>query len=220
MNNQSKNQWAKQLSLMLTITWLMMLPSCSGAQSSKIENMNSTDNRYQTATIGGGCFWCIEAIYLDIRGVVSATSGFSGGKIKNPTYREVISGLTSHAEVVQIVFDPEVITYRDILTIFFHVHDPTTLNRQGADVGTQYRSVIFYHDETQKAIAEEVMNEIGLSGLWSNTLVTELSPLTAFYRAEDYHQNYFANNPNAPYCVYVVSPKLEKFRKNFDQFLK
>lgn len=181
--------------------------------------MNNNE-RYEVATIGGGCFWCTEAIYLEMKGVISVVSGYSGGKIKNPTYREVTSGTTGHAEVVQITFDPDVIAYRDILTIFFHVHDPTTLNRQGADVGTQYRSAIFYHDDNQKAMAEEVMLEIQNTKVWNDPLVTELSPLTAFYVAEDYHQDYFANNPNAPYCTFVVSPKVEKFRKNFQEYLK
>jgi peptide-methionine (S)-S-oxide reductase len=184
------------------------------------ETMKDNNKTYQTATFGGGCFWCIEAIYTQINGVISATSGYSGGKIKNPTYREVSSGLTGHAEVVQIVFDPEVITYHDVLTIFFHVHDPTTLNRQGADVGTQYRSVIYYHDEHQKALAELVMQETADAKLWNDALVTELSPLGEFYRAEDYHQNYFENNPNASYCTFVISPKMEKFRKNFKEYLK
>jgi peptide-methionine (S)-S-oxide reductase len=198
---------------------LLPLSSCGSDKTKKNEPMNNNE-RYEVATLGGGCFWCIEAIYLEMKGIISVVSGYSGGKIKNPSYREVTSGMTGHAEVVQITFDPGVITYRDILTIFFHVHDPTTLNRQGADVGTQYRSVIFYHDETQKAIAEDVMKEIDGSELWTGRIVTELSPLSAFYVAEDYHQDYFANNPNAPYCTFVVSPKVEKFRKNFKEFLK
>jgi peptide-methionine (S)-S-oxide reductase len=205
---------------LLFLLSLLPLSSCGSNKNQNLEAMNTIDKRYQVATLGGGCFWCIEAIYLEMKGVVSATSGYSGGKIKNPTYREVSSGLTSHAEVVQIVFNPEVISYSDILTIFFHVHDPTTPNRQGADVGTQYRSVIFYHDEEQKTIAEDVMQEVAKSKLWHDPLVTELFPLTAFYVAEDYHQNYFENNPNAPYCSFVISPKLEKFRKNFQEFLK
>jgi peptide-methionine (S)-S-oxide reductase len=199
---------------------LLPLSSCGSNKSKNIETMNNNNERYEMATLGGGCFWCIEAIYLEMKGIISVTSGYSGGKIKNPTYREVTSGMTGHAEVVQITFDPKVITYRDILTIFFHVHDPTTLNRQGADVGTQYRSVIFYHNDNQKSLAEEVMHEIQNSKVWKDPLVTELSPLTAFYVAEDYHQDYFANNPNAPYCTFVVSPKVEKFRKNFQEYLK
>jgi peptide-methionine (S)-S-oxide reductase len=210
----------KTAALIFILALLLPLSSCGSQKTKKIENMNNNNEGYEVATLGGGCFWCIEAIYLEMKGVVSVRSGYSGGKIKNPTYREVTSGMTGHAEVVQITFDPEVITYRDILTIFFHVHDPTTLNRQGADVGTQYRSVIFYHDENQKSVAEEVMREIQGSKVWDNPLVTELSPLTAFYVAEDYHQDYFANNPNAPYCTFVVSPKVEKFRKNFQEYLK
>ena len=207
--------------LLFTLT-ILMAPSssCGSEKNLNTEAMNITDERYQVATLGGGCFWCIEAIYLKMKGVISATSGYSGGKIKNPTYQDVTSGMTGHAEVVQIVFDSEVISYRDILTIFFHVHNPTTLNRQGADVGTQYRSVIFYHDEDQKAIANEVMREVSKSKIWHDPLVTELSPLIAFYVAEDYHQNYFDNNPTAPYCTFVISPKLEKFRKNFQDYLK
>lgn len=210
----------KALAVLAFALMLAPLTACGSEQNKNNKSMNPTNENYQVATVGGGCFWCIEAIYLEMNGVISATSGYSGGKIKNPTYREVTSGMTGHAEVVQIVFDPEVISYRDILTIFFHVHDPTTLNRQGADVGTQYRSVIFYHDEDQKVIAEGVMSEISKSKLWRDPLVTELSPLTVFYIAEDYHQNYFENNPNAPYCTFVISPKLEKFRKNFQDYLK
>ncbi len=177
--------------------------------------MESTQNKYEYATIGGGCFWCIEAIFMEVRGIHTATSGYSGGTVKNPSYREVISGRTGHAEVVQLAFDPEIISYRDILEIFFHLHDPTTLNRQGADVGTQYRSVIFYHNEDQKKTARKVFEEIDRSDLWDNTLVTEISPLAEFYVAEDYHQNYYSNNPNQPYCTFVISPKLSKLRKLF-----
>lgn len=182
--------------------------------------MENTDRKYQAATLGGGCFWCIEAIYLDVKGVVSVKSGYSGGKIKNPTYREVTSGLTGHAEVVQLEFDPEIICFDDILTIFFHVHDPTTLNRQGADVGTQYRSVIFYHDESQKEVAHRVIERITKEKVWKDPIVTEVAPFEAFYIAEDYHQDYYANNPNQPYCTFVISPKVEKFKKNFQEFLK
>lgn len=216
----SLNHLLMMSAALLFLLSLLPLSSCGSDKNQNLEAMNTIDERYQVATLGGGCFWCIEAIYLEMKGVISATSGYCGGKIKNPTYREVTTGMTGHAEVVQIVFDPDVISYRDILTIFFHVHDPTTLNRQGADVGTQYRSVIFYHDEEQKTIAEDVMQEVAKSKLWRDPLVTELFPLTAFYVAEDYHQNYFENNPNAPYCSFVISPKLDKFRKNFQEFLK
>jgi peptide-methionine (S)-S-oxide reductase len=221
--DNSLNRILMMIAALLFLLPLLPLSSCGSENIKNKETMNNNNHdneRYELATIGGGCFWCIEAIYLEMKGVISVSSGYSGGKIKNPTYREVTSGMTGHAEVVQITFDPEVIAYRDILTIFFYVHDPTTLNRQGADVGTQYRSVIFYHDENQKAVAEEVMQEIQNSKVWKDPLVTELSPLTAFYVAEDYHQEYFANNPNAPYCTFVVSPKVEKFRKNFQEYLK
>jgi peptide-methionine (S)-S-oxide reductase len=173
------------------------------------------NNNFEYATLGGGCFWCIEAVFSEVRGINAAISGYSGGTIKNPTYREVTSGRTGHAEVVQLQFDPEVISYRDILTIFFHLHDPTTLNRQGADVGTQYRSVIFYHNDEQEKVAREVFEEIDRSDLWDDPLVTEISPIQEFYRAEDYHQDYYANNPNQPYCTFVISPKMSKLRKLF-----
>ncbi len=191
--------------------------ACKGTaeKSNNTEFMEFKEKKYEYATIGGGCFWCIEAIFMEVRGISKATSGYSGGTVKNPSYREVTSGRTGHAEVVQLEFDPEIISYKDILEIFFHLHDPTTLNRQGADVGTQYRSVIFYHNDEQEKIARQVFEEIGRSDLWENSLVTEISPLGEFYVAEDYHQNYYANNPNQPYCTFVISPKLSKLRKLF-----
>lgn len=182
--------------------------------------MNNENKNYEYATLGGGCFWCLEAIFMELRGIHSVTSGYSGGKIKNPTYREVTSGLTGHAEVVQIKFDPEQIRYTDILTVFFHLHDPTTLNRQGADVGTQYRSVIFYHNEEQEKIAREVFTEIENTDIWPNPLVTEISPLQDFFVAEDYHQNYYQNNSNQPYCSFVISPKISKLRSLFKEKLQ
>lgn len=190
--------------------------SCNSPAEKKQETMDiNMDKNFEFATLGGGCFWCLEAVFSEVRGINAAISGYSGGTIKNPTYREVTSGRTGHAEVVQLQFDPEVISYRDILTIFFHLHDPTTLNRQGADVGTQYRSVIFYHSDEQEKVAREVFEEIDRSDLWSDPLVTQVSPLQEFYRAEDYHQNYYANNPNQPYCTFVISPKMSKLRKLF-----
>lgn len=174
----------------------------------------------EKATLGGGCFWCVEAIYQDVNGVEKVVSGYAGGKVKNPTYREVCSGLTGHAEVAQITFDPDVISYEDILYIFWRTHNPTTLNRQGADVGTQYRSVIFYHNETQKAIAEKSKQETDASKLWPDPIVTEIAPLAEFYEAEDYHQNYFRQNPQQPYCQVVIDPKLREFRQQFGQMLK
>lgn len=184
-------------------------------KSNNAEFMELKEKKYEYATIGGGCFWCIEAIFMEVRGISKATSGYSGGTVKNPSYREVTSGRTGHAEVVQLEFDTEIISYKDILEIFFHLHDPTTLNRQGADVGTQYRSVIFYHNDEQEKIARQIFEEIDRSDLWENPLVTEITPLTEFYVAEDYHQNYYTNNPNQPYCTFVISPKISKLRKLF-----
>ncbi len=175
----------------------------------------------ESATLGGGCFWCLEAVYSELNGVLKVESGYAGGRVKNPTYEDVCSDETGHAEVVQITYDPAIITYRQILQIFFSVHDPTTLNRQGHDVGTQYRSVIFYHDDNQKRVAEEVMREIENTQIWNDKLVTELVPFVEFFKAEEYHQNYFKNNPNQPYCQVVVAPKVAKFRKQyFDKLSK
>lgn len=174
----------------------------------------------QLATLAGGCFWCIEAVFDDLNGVLSVESGYSGGAAPNPTYQQVCTGATGHAEVAQIAFDPNVISYRDLLRVFFTVHDPTTLNRQGNDVGTQYRSAIFYHDDEQKKIAEQVVQEITAEKIWSKPIVTEVTPFKEFYKAEDYHQEYFANNPNQPYCQMVVAPKVAKFRAHYRDQLK
>jgi peptide-methionine (S)-S-oxide reductase len=174
----------------------------------------------QIATLAGGCFWCLEAVFDELRGVASVESGYSGGHMANPSYRQVCTGATGHAESIQITFDPQVISYRDLLRVFFSIHDPTTLNRQGADVGTQYRSAIFYHGREQKAIAEKVVQELEAQHLWDDPIVTELTPFEAFYQAEDYHQEYFINNPNQPYCRVVVAPKVAKFRKHFLDKLK
>ena len=172
----------------------------------------------QLATVGGGCFWCVEAVLLELKGVQKVVSGYSGGSIKNPTYREICSGLTGHAEVVQVSFDADVISYEDLLTVFMTTHDPTTLNRQGADKGTQYRSVIYYHDEAQKAAAERVIANLG--SYFNDPIVTEVSPLDVFYEAEDYHQNYYANNPAQPYCSVVISPKVSKLRAMYSDRLR
>jgi peptide-methionine (S)-S-oxide reductase len=173
-----------------------------------------------TITLGGGCFWCIEAVFLNLKGVESATSGYMGGTVKNPTYREVCTGTTGHAEVVQVVYDPKVVSFEEILEVFFTVHDPTTLNRQGNDTGTQYRSAIFYHTQAQKETAERIVAELNKSGAWSNPLVTQIVPASSFYKAENYHQNYYNNNSEAGYCQYVIQPKLEKFRKVFPEKIK
>ena len=174
----------------------------------------------QVATLAGGCFWCLEAVFDELKGVESVESGYSGGAVPNPGYQEVCTGGTGHAEAVRISFDPGVISYRDLLKVFFTIHDPTTLDRQGADVGTQYRSAIFYHDEQQKRTAEEVIRELGQAGPWDDPIVTELGPAGEFYVAEAYHQEYFANNSSQPYCRAVIAPKVVKFRKEFVAALK
>jgi peptide-methionine (S)-S-oxide reductase len=174
----------------------------------------------QTATLAGGCFWCLEAVYDEIKGVHSVESGYAGGHMDNPTYYAVCNGNTGHAEVVQVHFDPNVVSYRDLLNVFFAIHDPTTLNRQGADVGTQYRSAIFYHDEEQKKIAEELIKDLNAQQIWDKPIVTQVEKLDKFYMAEDYHQEYFARNPYQPYCMAVVAPKVSKFRKHFLELLK
>jgi peptide-methionine (S)-S-oxide reductase len=174
----------------------------------------------ERATLGGGCFWCLEAVFERVEGVLGVRSGYSGGAAPHPTYQEVCSGRSGHAEVVEVLFDPSVIAYREILEIFFAMHDPTTLNRQGADVGTQYRSVIFHHSDEQRAAAEEVMRELQSQGLWDDPVVTELTPLDSFYAAEDHHQEYFRNNPQQPYCQIVVAPKVSKLRQRFAHRLR
>ncbi len=172
------------------------------------------------ATLGGGCFWCLEAVYLELKGVDRVVSGYCGGAAPNPTYYQVCEGETGHAEVVQLTFDPNVISYKEILQVFFTIHDPTTLNRQGADVGTQYRSAIFYHTPEQRQIAEDTIKELTAARLWESPIVTEVAPLDVFYPAEDYHQDYFQQNPYQPYCQYVIVPKVAKFRKYFVDKLK
>jgi peptide-methionine (S)-S-oxide reductase len=179
-----------------------------------------TQSNFETITLGGGCYWCVEAVYENLKGVKSVVSGFSGGKIANPSYEEVCSGTTGHAEVVQITFDKNVTNLDEIFKVFFTVHDPTTLNRQGADRGTQYRSVIFYNDEAQKQEALSIIAELNKAKVYENPIVTTLEPFTKFYKAEDYHQNYYANNKNQPYCQMVIHPKLEKFEKVFKDKLK
>jgi peptide-methionine (S)-S-oxide reductase len=172
------------------------------------------------ATLGAGCFWCVEAIFDQLEGVSKVVSGYSGGHVKNPAYREVCTGKTGHAEVIQVHFDPDIIGFADLLEVFFSTHDPTTLNRQGADVGTQYRSVIFYHDNEQKSIAEKALQAAEESGNWSSPIVTELSPFSNFYAAEIDHQDYYAQHQDQPYCAMVIAPKLEKFKTQFRSLLK
>ena len=174
----------------------------------------------ETATLAGGCFWCTEAVFDDVQGVEDVVSGYSGGHKENPTYKEVCAETTGHAEVIQIKFDPSVISYRELLQIFFTVHDPTTLNRQGGDIGTSYRSAIFYHSDDQKRTAEEVITEITNEGIYEDPIVTEVTRFDKFWPAEDYHQEYYANNPNQGYCAAVVGPKVAKFRQKFTHRLK
>jgi len=169
----------------------------------------------EVATLAGGCFWCLEAVFDQLKGVLSVQSGYMGGHARAPTYEEVCSGETGHAEVVRIAFDPDTVSYRELLEVFFTIHDPTTPDRQGNDAGTQYRSAVFYHSPEQQAIVQEVMKNLGTAGLWSSPLVTQVVPAGEFYEAEDYHQEYFARNPHQPYCQFVVQPKVAKFRKHF-----
>ena len=174
----------------------------------------------ETATLAGGCFWCLDAVYAELRGIERVVSGYTGGQLANPSYEQVCSGRTGHAEAVQITFDPRVISYRELLEVFFTIHDPTTLNRQGADVGTQYRSAIFYHSPEQQQTAQAVIDDVTRSGIWGKPLVTQLVPLEVFYPAEEYHQNYFARNPYQPYCQVVIAPKVAKVRHTYLAQLK
>ena len=185
--------------------------------SLKAQNM---DKNLEEATFGAGCFWCVEAIYELVYGVEHVESGYSGGHVENPTYRQVTSGRTGHVEVARIIYDPEKISYEELLEVFWHTHNPTTLNRQGNDVGEQYRSVIFYHNKEQKVIAEASLKKTDESGLWDDPIVTTIEPLENYYEAENYHQNYFENNPNAGYCSFVIAPKVKKFKKDFSYLLK
>jgi peptide-methionine (S)-S-oxide reductase len=197
--------------------------ACHQIPSENQKTMNQTMETHSntdTATFGNGCFWCTEAIFSELKGVLKVTSGYSGGTTKNPTYKEVCTGLTGHAECLQIVYDPTVISYEELLEVFWKTHDPTTLNRQGNDVGTQYRSVIFYHNEQQKALAEKYKKELNEARVFPNPVVTEIVPMKVFYPAENYHQEYYKLNGHEPYCQFVIRPKIEKFRKVFKNKLK
>ncbi len=202
---------------------LLSLSACGQSKQNKPIPEKMTENKIttiDTATVGGGCFWCTEAVFQLLDGVISVESGYSGGTIKNPSYREVCMGITGHAEVIQIAYDTTKLNYEDVLKAFFESHDPTQLNRQGNDVGTQYRSVIFYHSLEQKKIAEGIKTELNASGAYLSNVVTEISAFTAFYKAEEDHQDYFKNNKEASYCQFVIVPKLEKFKKVFKGKLK
>src|SRR5690606_4581689 len=202
---------------------MLVAGTTCGQKSKTMEIMASNEiqtNGAEIATFGSGCFWCTEAIFLDVDGVTRVESGYMGGTVPNPTYEQVCTGRTGHAEVIQLTYDPKVITYEELLEIFWKTHDPTTLNRQGADVGTQYRSVVFYHNDEQKRLAEYYKNRLEEEGAFDDPIVTEISPAAEFYKAEDHHQNYYNLNRNAPYCSFVITPKLEKFRKAFGEKLK
>jgi peptide-methionine (S)-S-oxide reductase len=181
---------------------------------------NEMHDNLEVATLAGGCFWCLEAVYDELNGVVDVVSGYSGGSALNPSYDAVCTGQTGHAETVQIIFDPNMVTYRELLEVFFTIHDPTTLNRQGADVGTQYRSAIFYHNPEQKATAEQVISQLDQEKVWDKPIVTELTPFSTFYPAEAYHQEYFKRNPYQGYCMAIIAPKVAKFRKKYLEKLK
>ena len=170
---------------------------------------------YETATLGGGCFWCIDTIFRELQGVEKVESGYAGGRMQNPTYRDVCSGMTGHAEVVQVTFDPSLLSFRDLLGVFFTIHDPTTPDRQGADVGTQYRSIVLYHSDEQRETAKQVIDELNREKVWDDPIVTQLVPFTTFYSAEKYHQDYYSQNQNQPYCQIVIAPKVAKFRKAY-----
>ena len=182
--------------------------------------MAAQSNGNQVATLAGGCFWCLEAVYDELNGVSMVVSGYSGGVVVDPSYEEVGTGETGHAEVVQITFDPEVVSFRELVEVFFTIHDPTTLNSQGPDHGTQYRSAIYYHDDEQRRVADEVVKEMTEAGVWDDPIVTEIDPFDTFYEAEDYHQKYFQKNPFQPYCLVIVRPKVSKFRKKYIDKLK
>lgn len=204
---------------------LFTIANCNAQDQQKMkteteEYTSEKNTDWEEATFGAGCFWCVEAIFEEVKGVKSVVAGYAGGKVKDPTYREVSSGTTGHAEVTRIVFDPSVVSYDELLTVLWHTHNPTTKNRQGADVGPQYRSVIFYHNEEQKKIAEQSLEKTDASELWEDPIVTEIEPLSNYSKAENYHQNYYENNPNAGYCTVVIAPKLKKFRKEFSDMLK
>jgi peptide-methionine (S)-S-oxide reductase len=212
----------------IAVTWFtaIFFAACgrdnTPSKTTSMENTNSVTNtsNIETATFGAGCFWCVEAVFQRLKGVIKVESGYSGGNIKNPSYKEVCMGVTGHAEVTQITYDKTQISFKELLEVFWKVHDPTTLNRQGNDVGTQYRSVVFYHNDEQKELAEKYKAELNKSGAWDNPVITEIAPFTTFYKAEDYHQNYYNQNGGEPYCRYVIQPKVEKFEKVFKDKLK
>ncbi len=200
--------------------FLMAVISCSNNAKTKHEEAMIDSSKYEVATFAAGCFWCTEAVFQRLKGVVKIESGYSGGSVPNPTYEAVCTGQTGHAECTQITFDPKIISFKELLEVFWKTHDPTTLNRQGNDVGTQYRSAIFYHSDEQKELAEKYKKELDSEKIWDAPIVTEIVPFKKFYKAEDYHQDYYNKNGNQPYCSFVITPKLEKFKKVFADKLK
>ena len=202
------------------IVYMLFVCGVIIAQNKEITKGKNMEQKSEVATLGAGCFWCVEAIYQRLEGVEKVESGYSGGTVKNPSYEQVCTGRTGHAEVIQVTFDPKKLSYKELLQVFFKTHDPTTLNKQGADVGTQYRSAIFYHNDEQKKIAEQVKKETDAAKIWDDPIVTEISPYTEFYKAEEYHQDYYNQNSFQPYCMMVINPKLSKFKKEFSNKLK
>jgi peptide-methionine (S)-S-oxide reductase len=209
------NKLLKNIAMIGLISITLAHISCGSSAKTKASSTNLTTTKMDTITFGAGCFWCVEAVYQRLKGVHSVTSGYMGGKLKNPTYREVCSGLTGHAEVCQITYDPKVISFQTLLEVFWQTHDPTTLNRQGADVGTQYRSAIFAHNEEQLKQAESWKENLNAKHVFPNPIVTEITHASAFYPAEDYHQDYYNQNGTEPYCQIVIKPKMDKFLKAF-----
>src|SRR6056297_3899649 len=204
--------------LLVTFAVVLTFENVQSINNSK--TMNEQNNELKTATLAAGCFWCVEAVFQNLKGVEKVVSGYSGGHVKNPSYREVSNGTTGHAEAIQLQYNSSVISFEQILDVFWKTHDPTTLNRQGPDIGTQYRSVIFYHNEEQKHIAEGSKKEMDNSGYFNDPIVTEIEPYNNFYVAEDYHQNFYSNNPNQPYCRLRIDPKMEKLQQQFGKYLK
>ncbi len=215
------------MKLLVTLLGIFACMGCNQAQNPGTKKINSTkqkeaamNSNLEVATLGGGCYWCLEAVFQRLEGVEKVESGFSGGQVKNPSYKEVCTGTTGHAEVIHITFDPKKVAFAEILKVFFTMHDPTTLNRQGNDVGTQYRSAVFFHNDEQKKTAEEIIAELNKAHAYDSPIVTEVTKFDTFYKAEDYHQDYYNNNKNQPYCAYVIQPKIEKFEKVFKDHLK
>ncbi len=217
----SGNTLYKAAVSLLAVVFFTMCQAQNKEESQKpVLTMENTTSKNDTATFGAGCFWCVEAVFQNLNGVVKVRSGYSGGSVKNPSYKEVCTGTTGHAEVCQIIYNPAIVSFDELLEVFWKTHDPTTLNRQGNDAGTQYRSVVFYHNEEQKKLTELYKKKIDESGAYDQPLVTEITPFQVFYPAEDYHQNYFNQNGEEPYCKYVIQPKVEKFKKVFEAKIK